>query len=202
MEANGAFGDFLDAPGPIGLFGGTFDPPHIGHLWVAAAAREFLSLEVVALLVAPDPWQKTSSHAISPLSDRLAMVRAAVSGHAGLVASGFESGQRGPTYTVDTLDRLAALGVERPYLILGADSAAGIETWHRAEDVARLARIAVFARPGSDLGGIDVPYTLIDAPQIDLSSTTIRGRVATGRTIDVIVPAPVVSMIRQRGLYR
>ena len=65
MEANGDGGNFLDVAGPIGLFGGTFDPPHLGHLWVAAAARDYLGLERVVMLVAPDPWQKTSSRAVS-----------------------------------------------------------------------------------------------------------------------------------------
>ena len=181
----------------VGLLGGTFDPPHIGHLVVAVEARATLNLDEVWLLVAHTPWQK-SSRGVTDAEHRLAMARAAVVGLDGLVASDFEFDPPGPTYTVDTLERLVRVRPEvMPTLILGADAAAGVDTWHRSADVASLADIAVVDRPGC---GSTTPATLA-VPQLDVSSTGIRARVQTGRPIDVLCPPGVVSLISELGLY-
>ena len=114
----------------LGIFGGTFDPPHVGHLVAANEVRHVLGLDVVLLVVANAPWQKVGSRGISDAQDRLAMVRAAVDGHDGLEASDIEITRGGPSYTADTL---AALHEVEPdaelFCILGADAAAGFLTW-------------------------------------------------------------------------
>lgn len=182
----------------IGLLGGTFDPPHIGHLIVAVEARDQLELDEVWLVVAHTPWQK-AGRVISAPERRLAMVRSATEGLDGVVASAIEFEPPGPSYTVETLERLARCRSElAPTLIMGADAAAGIETWHRSEELASLAELAVVDRPGWAVEGV---RRRLSVPQLDVSSTGIRRRVADGRPIDVLCPPGVVSLVAGWGLY-
>ena len=193
-------------PQRIGVLGGTFDPPHIGHLAVAVNVRDALGLDLVLLVVANDPWQKRGRHPISPAADRLAMTRAAVEGHVGLEADDREIRRGGPSYSVDTVQELVA---ERPgavvFVIVGQDAAAGLPTWDRPEILARLASVAVVARPGSPFGPGDRPcgfrWVAVEAPELAVSSTDLRARVARGRTIEVLTPPGVASYVRDRGLY-
>ncbi|MBI2703671.1 MAG: nicotinate (nicotinamide) nucleotide adenylyltransferase [Actinobacteria bacterium] len=192
-----------DRPKRIGVFGGTFDPPHIGHLVAAVNVRHQLSLDLVLLVVANEPWQKAGDGAITPAADRLAMVRAAVDGVPGLEASDLEIRRGGLTYTADTL---AALADRHPgavlFLGLGEDAAAGLPTWERIDEVRRLCRIVVVTRPGSH-PGIDERWVdeRVEIPRLDLASTDLRRRVADGRPIDFLVPAAVAWSIQERGLY-
>lgn len=188
----------------IGILGGTFDPPHIGHLALAVEARFALGLDVVWLMVANDPWQKSATSEITPAPTRLAMVQAAVAGLAGVEAGDHELRRGGPSYTVDTLATLREGEPEADLvLILGVDAAAGLPTWDRVEQVRDLATIAVVGRPGS---AATVPEgfrsTFFAAPALDVSSTDLRARVARGRPIDVLVPVGVVELIDAAGLYR
>lgn len=187
----------------IGVFGGTFDPPHVGHLVAAGDALEALDLDVVLLVVANAPWQKVGERQISGASDRLAMVEAAVSDAPGLVASDIEIRRGGLSYTADTLGALCA---EEPhaelFLILGNDAAAGFATWERHDEVARLAHLVVVDRPGSPTPmDEEFSWTRIDIPELEISSTELRQRVADGRSIRYLTPAAVVGCISQRGLY-
>lgn len=189
----------------LGIFGGTFDPPHVGHLVAALAARHALQLDRVLLTVANEPWQKSDTRAISPAPDRLAMVRAAVDGVDGLEASAIEIERGGPSYSVDTLEDLAALDpTGERFLLLGADAAAGLDTWERADALAGLATLVVIERPGGDAAEMPAGYLVerVEMPRLDVSSTDLRARVRDGRPLTFLTPAAVVASIARRRLYR
>lgn len=187
----------------IGIFGGTFDPPHVGHLVAANDAKDELDLDVVLLVVANDPWQKSGARTITPAADRLAMVAAAVADAPGLEASDLEIRRGGASFTADTL---AGLRSEDPdadlFVILGNDAAAGFASWERHDEVAATASLVVVDRPGSPTpmdDGFD--WTRIDIPELEISSTELRDRAAEGRSIRYLTPAAVVACISERGLY-
>ena len=190
--------------GRVGVFGGTFDPPHVGHLVTAVNVRHGLGLDEVLMVVANEPWQKVGTRPLSPVEDRLAMVLAATRDLDGVRASDVEVRHGGPSYTADTLARLDH---ERPgtswFTVLGADAAAGIETWERAEEVARRSTLVVVDRPGVV---VDLPagfdWCRIEVPHLEVSSTDLRARVRDGRPLDFLVPPAVLEVIRDRGLYR
>lgn len=187
----------------IGIFGGTFDPPHVGHLVAAVDARDVLELDEVRFVVANVPWQKVGERSITPAADRLAMVEAAVAGVPGLTASDQEIRRGGPTYTVDTLADLRASDPDAEvFVILGADAAAGFTTWERYEEVAAGAHLVVVDRPGSN-PDLDprFTWTRIDIPELEISSTELRDRVAAGRSIAFLTPPGVATCIAERGLY-
>ncbi len=188
----------------VGVFGGTFDPPHIGHLVAAVDALQGLELDTVLLVVANVPWQKLGQREISDAADRLAMVQAAVADRPGIEVSDIEMRRGGHSYTADTLAELrhAEPDVDL-YLILGNDAAAGFSTWERHEEVAEQATLVVVDRPGTPTP-IDegFEWIRIDIPELEISSTELRQRVATGRSIDYLTPPAVVTCISDRGLYR
>ncbi|MBX3285839.1 MAG: nicotinate-nucleotide adenylyltransferase [Actinobacteria bacterium] len=191
-------------PRRIGVFGGTFDPPHVGHLVAAIDARQALELDIVLLVVANAPWQKIGSRQVSPAADRLAMVRAAVADAPGLEVSDIEIARGGLSYTADTLEALRGQepGAEL-FLVLGNDAAAGFATWERHEEVARLARLVVVDRPGTPTPIDDgFAWTRVDIPELEISSTELRQRVAEGRSIRYLTPEGVATCIGERGLYR
>jgi nicotinate-nucleotide adenylyltransferase len=189
----------------LGLFGGTFDPPHIGHLVTAVNVRHELGLDRVLLVVNNVPWQKVGSRAISPASDRLAMVAAAVADVEGLEASAIEIEAGGSSYTADTLAALLAEDPDRElFVILGADAAAGLLTWDRVDEVRARSTIVAVARPGANevapLPGWR--WVGVEVPRLDVSSTDLRARVREGRPLDYLVTHHVVDCIAARGLYR
>lgn len=191
-------------PRRIGLFGGTFDPPHVGHLVTAVNVRHALRLDLVLLMVANVPWQKEGSRAITPAEDRFAMVQAAVEGVAGLAASRLEIDHGGPSYTADTLAELQRRcpGAEL-YTIVGDDAAAGLPTWERFEEVVARSRLVVVDRPGAPVvlpEGID--WVRVEVPRLEVSSTDLRARFVDGRPLDYLIPASVLEVIEARGLYR
>lgn len=194
------------APERLGIFGGTFDPPHVGHLVTAVNVRHALALDRVLLVVAHDPWQKEGTRAISPASDRLALVEAAVGGVDGLEASDLELRRGGPSYSADTLAELAAEDPSRElFLVVGSDAAAGLVTWERLDEVRRLAELVIVDRPGTD-----PTYQLppgfhvrrVEAPRLEVSSTDLRARVVDGRPLDYLLTPAVIASIEQRRLYR
>jgi nicotinate-nucleotide adenylyltransferase len=188
----------------VGILGGTFDPPHIGHLGMAVEVRDALALDVVLLVVAHEPWQKVGTRRVSPSSDRLALVEAAVADLEGVEASDVEIRHGGPSYTADTLATLAVEGPDDDlWVILGADAAAGLSTWERGDEVAERARLVVAARDGET--GSPPPgwsWRTVPITRLDVSSTDLRERVAAGRTIAVLVPPAVRREIEARALYR
>jgi nicotinate-nucleotide adenylyltransferase len=188
----------------IGIFGGTFDPPHIGHLVAALDARRALDLDVVLLVVAGEPWQKVGERQVSPAADRLAMVQAAVADVDGLEAGDLEVLRSGPSYTADTLAALHAAEPDADLtVIVGRDAAAGFTTWERFEEVAAGAHLVVVDRPGPH-APLDprFEWQRVDIPELEISSTELRDRVEAGHTIRYLTPDAVATCIRERGLYR
>ena len=136
----------------VGVFGGTFDPPHIGHLVAAIDARQALDLDVVLLMVANVPWQKVGSRTISAAQDRLAMAQAAVADVPGLEVSDLEIRRGGPSYTADTLADLHRAEPDAElFVIVGNDAASGFATWERYEEVAAAATAIAGRRPNRAL---------------------------------------------------
>lgn len=188
----------------VGIFGGTFDPPHIGHLVVAVNVRWELKLDRVLLVVANVPWQKVNVRPITPSLDRLAMVEAAVADVDGLEASALEIERGGISYTGDTLANLQEDDPTRElFLILGSDTAAGLPTWERVGEVRRRATIVIVGRPGAMEGQPPgQEWGRVEAPRLEVSSTDLRARVADGRPLDYLLPQTVIDVIEERGLYR
>ena len=197
----------------VGILGGTFDPPHIGHLWLATLAADSLGLGHVLLMPAARPPHKGRS-AISHAADRVMMTRLAIGGDPGLDLSLVEMERPGPSYTVDSLAQLRAhLGDEVGLvLVMAADSFAEIDTWREPDRLLELAEWAIGPRPGTPLpdpvglrerfGAKAARIHLLEGPSLDLSSTAIRARVVAGRPIRYLVPRAVEELISARGLYR
>jgi nicotinate-nucleotide adenylyltransferase len=189
--------------GEVGIFGGTFDPPHVGHVAAALRCRSALGLERVLLVVANDPWQKSPGRSVSPAADRLAMVALAVEGHPGLEACGLEIERGGPSYTIDTVEELEATeGVREPWVIVGSDLSATMDTWERHEELSARVRLAVLSRPGSPLR---LPEgwraVAVASDDVDLSSSQVRARLAAGESVEGLVAPDVVLHIARHGLY-
>lgn len=188
----------------IGILGGTFDPPHVAHLFAGQAAYEELPLNVVHFVPAGAPWQKTDRR-VSDAEHRLEMTRLACDGVSHFHVDDREVRRDGWTYTADTLasynpdDRLT--------LILGSDAAVGLDSWERIDEVKARARIAVMPRPGSDRAEVEraargAELVWLETPQIHLSGTMLRERVGRGQSIRFLVPDAVEAYIRRHGLYR
>lgn len=187
----------------MGLFGGTFDPPHVGHLVTAVNVRHELGLDLVVLMVANVPWQKHGTRAITAAEDRFAMVEAAVADVPGLAAGREEIDFGGNSYTADTLEILAE---EYPdaelFTIVGDDAAANLHTWERSEEVVRRSRLVVVDRPGAPVElDPSVDWIHVEVPRLDVSSTDLRARFSDGRPLDYLVPSAVLGVIEKRSLY-
>ena len=197
----------------IGILGGTFDPPHIGHLWLATLAADALGLSRVLLMPAARPPHK-GGVLVSNAADRVMMTRLAIAGDPLLDLSLIEMERPGPSYTLDSLVELRdSLGEGVSLvLIMAADSLAEIDTWREPDRLLELAEWAVGPRPGTELperqalrerfGQAESRIHLLDGPSLDLSSSEIRRRVAAGRSIRYLVPRAVEELIADRGLYR
>lgn len=186
-----------------GLFGGTFDPPHLAHLAVAQACAEAAGLDrVVWMPAATSPHKQ--GRAQTPPETRLAMVRAAIDGNGRFEASDLEIRRRGVSYTVDTV---RALATGRLALILGGDSLGSFASWREPQEIVRHADLVVYRRPGDAVrldalpGWLADAVTVVDGPPLDLSSTALRARVAAGQTIRYLVPDGVRAVVRREGLY-
>jgi nicotinate-nucleotide adenylyltransferase len=208
---------------PLGLLGGTFDPIHIGHLDIAAAARQALALERVLLIPARLPPHRHTPHASA--AHRFAMAAEAALEVPGLEVSDIEMEVEGPSYTTSTLDRLAARGLDTRdmYFIIGADAFHEIRAWKNYPALLDRCRFAVVARPGwpvnrlrgalpelasrmMDVGSLQpgespADIALIDARTAPVSSTDVRGRLARGESIGDLVPAAVAAHIAKHALY-
>lgn len=199
-----------------GILGGTFDPIHLGHLLLAEQAREVLTLDQVILMPAARPPHKPG-RVLTPFDLRLEMVRLAVGDTEGFAVSGIEHDPARPSWTVETLRRLLAQpdAPEETWLLLGADSLDELPTWREPDEIVRLARLAVYPRPGWDatMSPASLPpaqeawraagrLVLLDGPRLALSSSEIRERTRQGRSLRFLVPEPVRSFIAARGLYR
>jgi len=189
----------------VGLLGGTFDPPHLGHLVVAECARVELHLDEVRLLVAGDPWMKSTTSPPSPVEDRVAMAAAAVAHDPHLTVDTREVGRAGPTFTADTL---SALHDAEPdvdwWFVLGEDAALELPRWSRVAEAFALATFVVVTRPGHAAPTAEeLPNALVhlEIPQLEVSSTELRRRFAQGLATRYLVPVTVDRYVRDHGLY-
>jgi nicotinate-nucleotide adenylyltransferase len=197
----------------LGLFGGSFDPPHVGHLSVAEQAREALALDRVLFVPAPRPPHKPDAH-LSAVADRLEMVRAAIAGNPAFAASDAESGRPGPSFTAETLAALAgAHPAAELFCLVGSDTAVALHTWHDRPRLFAMATFAVLLRPGwpearlaawleAQPAALRPRLAVVRVPGLDISATEVRARVAAGRSIRYLVPDAVAAIIASRGLYR
>ena len=189
----------------IGLFGGTFDPIHVGHLAVASAASYALSLDRVVFVVAHRPWQKVGTRSIADSALRLAMVEAAIESRADFEASSIEIDRGGSSYTIDTLETLIETEPHATFVfVVGSDVVGDLNTWHRHHELRDLCSLAIVDRPG-DIGAEPPPgwkYERVAAPLVDLSSSVLRARFATGEPVDYLVPSEALAVWKHWQLER
>jgi nicotinate-nucleotide adenylyltransferase len=194
----------------LGLYGGTFDPIHLGHLILAEQCRESCGLDRVWLIATGSPPHKSEGR--TPVGHRLEMVRIAIAGHPAFAASDIEAKRPGPHYSVETLE---AIGRDHPddelFFLIGADSLADLPSWREPERVAQLATIVVVNRPGieeverdrlPDLGPGSRPSEWVAIPPVGIASSDLRRRLAEGRSVRYMVPRGVEAYIEAHGLYR
>ena len=198
----------------IGILGGTFDPPHLGHLLIAETARVALDLESVLFLPAGEPWLK-SGQRITPSAHRLRMVELAIADNPDFCASDREVRRTGATYTVDTLRELSGAYPSGTnfYFIVGSDVLDQFHRWKEPEGILELCRLAVIERPGGPADGV---ATLVErfpaavksgavlpvaGPRVDFSASELRRILAAGRSVRYQVPDPVAEYIQQHQLY-
>ncbi|HEX4216960.1 MAG TPA: nicotinate-nucleotide adenylyltransferase [Acidimicrobiales bacterium] len=188
----------------IGVFGGTFDPIHTGHVETAEAVHRSLDLDRTLLVVANEPWQKEGTRSVTPAEDRLAMVEAAAAGRPGLEPSRLEIDRGGPSYTVDTVDQLHRLypGSEL-FLVVGADVVPDLSTWRNEAALQDSVVLVVVDRPGATREKLPPGWHAVSVPVLpfDVSSTELRGRLEAGKPVDGLVPEGVIRCIRGRNLY-
>ena len=195
-----------------GLLGGTFDPPHIGHLQIAEEARRKLCLDEVVFIPAGMPWVKASMK-VSPAHDRLEMIRLATAGKPFYSVNDLEIRRPGPSYTWQTLEELKAqYPGDELYFILGWDNLSSLPSWHHPARIIKAACLVAAPRVGSprpDLHELDarVPglaarTVILTEPEIDVSATVIRERVRLGEPIGRLVAPPVAEYIQTHGLYK
>jgi nicotinate-nucleotide adenylyltransferase len=187
----------------IGVFGGTFDPIHLGHLAVASDVHAGLRLDRTLVVPSAVPPHKSGAVA-TPAGIRLEMVRAAIDGDDRFEADDTELRRPGPSYTVDTLRKLSVRfpGARLSFLI-GADALRDFPTWRAPDEVVRLARLVVFSRYGDPPPtGVGFPFTEVAVARVDVSASEIRERVRGGRPIRYLVPESVRRIIERESLYR
>jgi nicotinate-nucleotide adenylyltransferase len=196
-----------DRPRRVGLFGGSFDPVHEAHLALARSALQALALDEVWFIPAGLAWQKGGSAASG--ADRAAMVALAIAGEPRFKLERCELERAGPSYTFDTVQQLSAREpATQWWLILGQDQLAGLPTWHRWCELAASVKFAIAARAGAvvrapeELRALNVVVSEVPLPPLPISASDIRARVAAGREIASLVPAPVAGYIAEHGLYR
>ena len=196
----------------VGLFGGTFDPPHVGHLILASEAKSQLELTRVLWTVTPYPPHK-QDQSITALEHRLAMVRLAIQGNPAFELSDVELNRPGPHYTIDTMKLLAQQNPAAEIVpIIGGDSLNDLPTWHQPKEILYAAHwVGVMRRPGEEtnldalereLPGIRSKIHYVDAPLLEIASREIRERAATGKPYRYYPPGAVYEYVEGHHLYQ
>lgn len=194
----------------IGLFGGTFDPPHIAHLILGEYTAESLGLSTLLYVPAADPPHKQNEEK-TPVEHRLAMLTLALAQNPRFAISRVDIDRPGPHYSADTV---RIVHTENPdadiYFVIGGDSLRDLLTWHRPDLLIEHCKLAVLRRPGADvrpdmhadkLPGLADRVVMIDAPLLDISSTVIAQRLRDGRSVRYLVPDRVLAYIHENELY-
>lgn len=196
----------------IGLFGGTFDPPHLGHLILASEAYSQLGLDRLLWILTPDPPHK-QDQVITPVEHRLAMLNLAIADNPTFELSRVELDRPGPHYTLDTVEAIAERYPDADITpIIGGDSLNDLPTWHRPKDLLYACHwVGVMRRPGEEpnlealereLPGISSKVHYVDAPLLEIASREIRNRIVSGRPYRYYLPLPVYEYINQHHLYQ
>jgi nicotinate-nucleotide adenylyltransferase len=187
----------------VGLFGGTFDPPHLGHLAIAEWAREHLRLDRVIFMPAGTPPHKRRRD-LSSAAARVAMSRLAVRGNRSFTVSTLEVNRRGPSFTVDTLLTLKSrYPGARLYLLIGEDSLNDFRTWHRPREIMRHSTLAVALRPGARRRSRSIARVQwLENPGLAISSSGIRARVRAGQSVRYLLNDSVARYVARHRLYR
>jgi nicotinate-nucleotide adenylyltransferase len=186
----------------VGILGGTFDPPHNGHIAIAMAALKELRLDKVVFIPARVPPHKTKLIIAAP-EDRFNMLRLAIDEYRGMEISRIELDRSGPSYTADTLEKLHIIDPDTEFvLLIGADNVSEIEGWYEPERITALATLAAANRPGYDPGGKYAERVVyFDMPPTDISSTQVRNRVKANKAISDLVSSEVENYIVRHRLY-
>ncbi|MCL5973693.1 MAG: nicotinate-nucleotide adenylyltransferase [Ferrimicrobium sp.] len=198
--------DALTLTRRIGVFGGTFDPIHIGHLVAAQNAMHAAALDQVLFVVANQPWQKEGTREVTDPKLRLLVVSQVLRTIPGLEPSDIEIQRGGLSYSIDTLNELRASHPnDELFLVVGADAASQMPTWERAEELSTLARLVIVNRYGyptiSSILDFDQPI-LAEMPWLDISSTDLRERVRDHRPLQFLLPETAIEAIELYQLYR
>jgi nicotinate-nucleotide adenylyltransferase len=199
-------------PPRIGLFGGTFDPPHLGHLILASEAQTQLELDRLLWILTPEPPHKHAQR-ITPVADRLAMVQLAIKDNPAFELSRIELERPGPHYTLDTIKLIADQNPGADIVpIIGGDSLRDLPKWHEPQQLVYACHwIGVMRRPHEDssldelesqLPGISSKVHYVDAPLLEIASREIRNRIAEGKSVRYYLPATVYEYINQHHLYQ
>jgi nicotinate-nucleotide adenylyltransferase len=198
----------------IAIFGGTFDPIHMGHLAIAEGIRDRCGLDEVWFMPAGAPPHKVGRQQISPVQHRVNMVRLAIAGNPRFVCSTLEADEPGLSYTVDTVERLQAQFPDKRFcLITGTDAILHIETWKDYQRLLRLVPFLVATRPGYRRGSwldlaarlgpdLTAQVTFVELPGLDIASSELRSMVGQGLSVRYLVPEAVFDYIESHGLYR
>lgn len=192
----------------IGIYGGSFNPPHIAHLIVAEQVRSQFGLDKVLWIPNYIPPHKSTEAFASP-EDRLEMTRLATQSHAAFEISSIELDRKGTSFMIDTIHSLKEKAPEDAfYLIIGGDSLADFMTWHQPESIVAQVPLLVYRRPGNNQGVTSAEKTypdrvhFVDAPGMEISSKVIRGMLYSNKSIRYLVPDSVLTYIQQNQLYR
>jgi nicotinate-nucleotide adenylyltransferase len=190
----------------LGIFGGSFNPPHVGHLIVIESVRDILQFDKVLFIPSAQTPNKQDS-LLAPPAVRLEMAHIAVKGSRYFEASDIELQRRGISYTIDTVNELASRYTRFEIsLIIGADNLAEFETWKSPDEILAKTELIVMNRPGFDPRSVKNKYSrsakFVNVPQIGISGTDIRRRIKLGHSIHYLVPQSVENYILQQGLYK